>query len=122
MRVEKKQIEKEYYKIVLVNIQMDEYKILKGPEEEQILTRVLQDDYHSTKYEKMLQLLAWELVEKEYREDFCSIFSLKNICKEFQNGKAFIKYSYLRNIKEEKQMVHTRVYPRTIQQDKRMSK
>lgn len=94
---------------------MDEYKMLKGPEEEQILTRVLQDDYHSTKYEKMLQLLAWELVEREYREDFCSIFSLENICKEFQSGKAFIKYSYLRSIKEEKQMVHTRMYPRTIQ-------
>ena len=72
---------KSYFKVVLVRLSAGEYVILKGPEEEKRLARVLQNDYNITKYEKMIQLLAMEMVQKEYREGFCSIFSIENISK-----------------------------------------
>ena len=53
---------KSYFKVVLVRVSAGEYVILKGPEEEKRLARVLQNDYNITKYEKMIQLLAMEMV------------------------------------------------------------
>ena len=47
---------KSYFKVVLVRVSAGEYVILKGPEEEKRLARVLQNDYNITKYEKMIQL------------------------------------------------------------------
>lgn len=102
----------EYFKVVVVKIPSDEYGIIKGPKEEKCLADILQDDHNSTRYEKMIQLLAAEMVEEEYQKEFCLIFSMENIKREFQKGKTVIEYSYMRNIEGERKMVNTRVYPR----------
>lgn len=106
---------KEYFKIVLVKIRADEYNIIKGPEEERRLVRVLQDDYNSTRYEKIIQLLSMEVIQKEYKDSFCSIFSIENIRREFQSGKSMMECSYIRNIDGELRRVNTRIYPRAKQ-------
>lgn len=106
---------KGYYKVVLVKVQAGDYAILKGPEEEKRLAKVLQNDYNSTKYEKMLQLLAEEVVDKEYREKFYAIFSMENILKEFGEGRPVVEFSYRRSLGRQKRMVTTRVYPRMMQ-------
>lgn len=107
-----------YFKVVLVRISTDEYIILKGPQEEKLLAEILQDDYNSTRYEKMLQLLADEVVQKEYRETFFKVFSMENMIKQFEEGKTMVEYSYIRNVGSEKKMVNTRVYPRLKQNNK----
>lgn len=107
-----------YYKVVLVRIETDEYIILKGPEEEKVLAGILQDDYNSTRYEKMIRLLAEEVVKKEYRKMFSSIFSMENIQKEFGEGKNVIEYSYVRNVGDGDKMVKAKVYPRIKQGDR----
>ena len=108
-----------YFKVVLVRISTDEYIILKGPQEEKLLAEILQDDYNSTRYEKMLQLLADEVVQKDYRETFFKVFSMENMIKQFEEGKTMVEYSYIRNVGSEKKMVNTRVYPRLKQNNKR---
>ena len=117
MEYNSKQEQNKYYKVVLVRIETDEYIILKGPEEEKLLAGILQDDYNSTMYEKMIQLLAEEVVMKEYRKMFSSIFSMENIQKEFEEGKNVIEYSYVRNVGDENSVVNTKVYPRSKQGD-----
>ncbi len=112
MEYNHKQNQNKYFKIVLVRISTDEYIILKGPEEEKLLAGILQDDYNTTRYEKMIQLLADEVVQKEYREEFSSIFSMENMIKEFEGGKTMVEYSYIRDVGDEKKMVNTKVYPR----------
>ena len=107
-----------YFKVVLVRISTDEYIILKGPQEEKLLAEILQDDYNSTRYEKMLQLLADEGVQKDYRETFFKVFSMENMIKQFEEGKTMVEYSYIRNVGSEKKMVNTRVYPRLKQNNK----
>ncbi|MCI8682447.1 MAG: hypothetical protein HFH50_05560 [Lachnospiraceae bacterium] len=107
-----------YFKVVLVRISTDEYIILKGPQEEKLLAEILQDDYNSTRYEKMLQLLADEVVQKEYRETFFKVFSMENMIKQFEEGKTMVEYSYIRDVGSEKKMVNTRVYPRLKQNNK----
>lgn len=107
-----------YFKVVLVRISTDEYIILKGPQEEKLLAEILQDDYNSTRYEKMLQLLADEVVQKDYRETFFKVFSMENMIKQFEEGKTMVEYSYIRNVDSEKKMVNTRVYPRLKQNNK----
>ena len=106
---------KGYYKVVLVKVLAGGYVILKGPEEEKRLAKVLQNDYNSTKYEKMLRLLAEEVVDKEYREKFYAIFSMENILKEFGEGRPVVEFSYRRSLGRQKRMVTTRVYPRMMQ-------
>lgn len=112
MEYNHKQNQNKYFKIVLVRISTDEYIILKGPEEEKLLAGILQDDYNTTRYEKMIQLLADEVVQKEYREEFSSIFSMENMIKEFEGGKTMVEYYYIRDVGDEKKMVNTKVYPR----------
>ena len=112
MEYNHKQNQNKYFKIVLVRISTDEYIILKGPEEEKLLAGILQDDYNTTRYEKMIQLLADEVVQKEYREEFSSIFSMENMIKEFEGGKTMVEYSYIRDVGDDKKMVNTKVYPR----------
>lgn len=107
-----------YFKVVLVRISTDEYIILKGPQEEKLLAEILQDDYNSTRYEKMLQLLADEVVQKDYRETFFKVFSMENMIKQFEEGKTMVEYSYIRDVGSEKKMVNTRVYPRLKQNNK----
>lgn len=106
---------KEYFKVCLVRVQADEYVILKGPEEEKRLTKALRSDYNFTKYEKMLRLLAEEVVQQEYRKEFYSIFSTENILGEFEKGRYVVEYSYMRNVGRQQKMVTTRVYPRMMQ-------
>ncbi|MCI8484069.1 MAG: hypothetical protein HFH41_06985 [Lachnospiraceae bacterium] len=101
-----------YFKVIVVKIPSDEYGVIKGPEEEKCLAGILQSDHNSTRYEKMIQLLAAEMVQKEYQKEFRFVFSLENIKREFQKGKSVIEYSYMRNIEGELKMADTRVYPR----------
>ena len=107
---------KSYFKVVLVRVSAGEYVILKGPEEEKRLARVLQNDYNITKYEKMIQLLAMEMVQKEYREGFCSIFSIENISKGLKGG-GVVQYTYKRKVCDTWETVHTKIYPRAWQGD-----
>ncbi|MCI9176442.1 MAG: hypothetical protein HFH49_16220 [Lachnospiraceae bacterium] len=118
MEYNKNQNQNKYFKIVLVRISTDEYIILKGPEEEKLLAGILQDDYNTTRYEKMIQLLADEVVQKEYREEFSSVFSMENMIKEFEEGKTMVEYSYIRDVGNEKKMVNTKVYPRSIKENR----
>lgn len=112
MEYNDKNRKKEYFKIVLVRIRTDEYNILKGPEEERRLVRVLEDDYNSTRYEKIIQLLAREMVQKEYENIFCSMFSIENIRKELQDENSRMECSYIRTINGEQCRVDTGIYPR----------
>ena len=118
MEYNKNQNQNKYFKIVLVRISTDEYIILKGPEEEKLLAGILQDDYNTTRYEKMIQLLADEVVQKEYREESSSVFSMENMIKEFEEGKTMVEYSYIRDVGNEKKMVNTKVYPRSIKENR----
>ena len=118
MEYNKNQNQNKYFKIVLVRISTDEYIILKGPEEEKLLAGILQDDYNTTRYEKMIQLLADEVVQKEYGEEFSSVFSMENMIKEFEEGKTMVEYSYIRDVGNEKKMVNTKVYPRSIKENR----
>ena len=118
MEYNKNQNQNKYFKIVLVRISTDEYIILKGPEEEKLLAGILQDDYNTTRYETMIQLLADEVVQKEYREEFSSVFSMENMIKEFEEGKTMVEYSYIRDVGNEKKMVNTKVYPRSIKENR----
>lgn len=104
-----------YFKVVLVRLSSDEYIILKGPKEEKFLAGMLRDDYNSTRYEKMIQLLAEEVVQGEYREQFYAMFSMENMRKVFQNGEEPVEFSYPRKIGGKLKWVTTRVYPRLRQ-------
>ena len=66
----------------------------------------------------MLQLLADEVVQKDYRETFFKVFSMENMIKQFEEGKTMVEYSYIRDVGSEKKMVNTRVYPRLKQNNK----
>ena len=96
MEYSSKENRREYFKVVLVRRGADEYVILKGPEEEKFLAGMLKDDYNSTRYEKMIQLLAEEVVQKEYREKFYAIFSMENMLEAFQEKEEPVEYSYPR--------------------------
>ncbi len=118
MEYNEKQNQNNYFKVVLVRISTDEYIILKGPQEEKLLAGILRDDYNTTRYDKMIQLLADEVVQQEYRETFLTIFSMGNMLKEFGEGKAMVEYSYIRDVGNERKMVNTRVYPRLKQNNR----
>lgn len=118
MEYNEKQNQNNYFKVVLVRISTDEYIILKGPQEEKLLAGILRDDYNTTRYDKMIQLLADEVVQQEYREAFLTIFSMGNMLKEFGEGKAMVEYSYIRDVGNERKMVNTRVYPRLKQNNR----
>ncbi len=119
MEYSSKENRREYFKVVLVRRGADEYVILKGPEEEKFLAGMLKDDYNSTRYEKMIQLLAEEVVQKEYREKFYAIFSMENMLEAFQEKEEPVEYSYPRKIGEKMEWVTTRVYPR-LQQGRKL--
>lgn len=112
MKLEKDFREKEYYKITLVGLKPDQCSILKGPEEEKRLAAILLDDYHSTRYEKMLQLVVKEQVAKEDQDTCFKVFSLENLQEAFQQGKEQVTYSYKRNINGTWQGVSAEIYPR----------
>lgn len=118
MEYSKRGNRREYFKVVLVRVSADEYVILKGPEEEKFLARMLKDDYNSTRYEKMIQLLAEEVVPEEYRAQFYAVFSMENMLKVFREGEDAIEFSYPRKIGGKMKRVTTRVYPRLRKEGK----
>lgn len=104
-----------YYKVILVKVRTGDYCVIKGPEEEKQLADILQNDYNSTKYYKIIQLLGAEVVQKEFQKEFQLIFSMEHILEEFRNGKTVLEYVYSRNVDGCWKEVSTRVYPRTGQ-------
>lgn len=110
--------EKTYFKVVLIRVHTGDYCIIKGPEEEKRLAEILQNDYNSTKYEKMIQLLGAEVVQREHQKEFRSRFSAESVLKEFEKGKSVIEYSYMRIIDGVQRAVSARIYPRTGQGEK----
>ena len=64
MKLEDTVLEKDYYKIALVGLKPDKCDIIKGPEEEKRLADILLDDYHISRYEKMVQLVVKEEIEE----------------------------------------------------------
>ncbi len=115
MEYSNKEKGREYFKVVLVRVSADEYVILKGPKEEKFLAGMLRDDYNSTRYEKMIRLLAEEVVQETYREQFYAIFSMENMLEAFQDREGPVEFSYIREIGGELEPVTTRVYPRLKQ-------
>lgn len=107
----------EYYKIILVGLEPDSYRILKGPKEEMQLVKILLDDYYVSRYEKMIQLVVREMIEERYRDEFCHIFSLEHLCREFEKGEEKITYSYLREIDGNVHQVRASAYPRKMRED-----
>lgn len=84
----------QYYKVILVDFKNNDCKILKGPEDERKLIEILQDDYNCSKYDKWVALIANEKVKKEDADFFRTVFSSKNIKKEFRRGKEYLEYYY----------------------------
>lgn len=110
--------QKTYFKVVLIRVHTGEYCIIKGPEEEKYLAEILQNDYNSMRYDKMIQLLGAEVVQREYQKEFLDRFSVASVLKEFQEGKSVLEYSYIRIIDGEQRAVSTRIYPRAGQGEK----
>lgn len=111
MKIEENFKDTDCYKITCVSLKPDSCEIIKGPEEERRLVEALLDDYHISRYEKMIQLVVREMVEESYQEEFFRIFSLEHLQEEFQNGTDKISYSYLRKIDGQVQSVTTVLYP-----------
>ena len=63
MRIEDNFKDTDCYKITCVSLKPDSCKIIKGPEEERRLVEALLDDYHISRYEKMIQLVVREMIE-----------------------------------------------------------
>lgn len=102
----------EYYKVILVSLQPDRCKVLKGPVEEVRLAEALRDDFHSGRYEKMLQLVVREMVEESERERVFRELSLEHIQEELNGGTASLSCSYRRKAGAEMRQVSARVFPR----------
>ena len=117
MKLEDTVLEKDYYKIALVGLKPDKCDIIKGPEEEKRLADILLDDYHISRYEKMVQLVVKEEIEESYHNSCFQIFSLKYLQQAFEEGKDHVTCSYLRKVNGEMQMVSTSIYPRKFGED-----
>ncbi len=111
MRIEDNFKDTDCYKITCVSLKPDSCKIIKGPEEERRLVEALLDDYHISRYEKMIQLVVREMIEESYQKEFFHIFSLQHLQEEFQNGKKKVAYSYRRKIEGQVMSVTTELYP-----------
>ena len=87
MRIEDNFKDTDCYKITCVSLKPDSCKIIKGPEEERRLVEALLDDYHISRYEKMIQLVVREMIEESYQKEFFHIFSLQHLQEEFQKDR-----------------------------------
>lgn len=112
MKYQKTYRQPEYFKIMLVCMEPDSCRVLKGPAEEQRLAEILRDDFNISRYEKMLQLVVREMVEESAQENILRIFSVRNILEEFGNGKTKISCSYRRKIDGNMRKVRTAAFPR----------
>lgn len=104
----------EYYKVMLVSLKPDKCRVLKGPGEEKKLAEFLRDDFHTGRYEKMLQLIVREMVEESERESVSQVLSPWHLQEELSQGVSKVTYSYLRKVDGELQQVSTSVFPRRI--------
>lgn len=111
MNIEENFKDTDCYKITCVSLKPDSCKIIKGPEEERRLVEALLDDYHISRYEKMIQLVVREMIEESYQKEFFRIFSLEHLQKEFQNGRKKVVYSYLRKVEGHVRRVTTMLCP-----------
>lgn len=102
----------EYYKIMLVSLEPDGCRVLKGPREEKKLAEILRDDYHIGRYEKMIQLIVPEMVEENDRERVFQLLSLQNLQERFNNGEKKVAGSYRRKVAGDMQPVSVTVFPR----------
>lgn len=112
MKIEENFKDTDCYKITCVSLKPDSCRIIKGPEEERRLAEALLDDYHISRYEKMIQLIVREMIEENYQKEFFRIFSLEHLQEEFQKGRKKVAYSYLRKVDGQVRSVTTVVYPR----------
>lgn len=87
MEYQKKQGMPECFKIMLVSLKPDGCKVLKGPKEEIRLAEILRDDYHTSRYEKMVQLVVREMVEESEQESVSQLLSLEHLQKILGSGK-----------------------------------
>lgn len=102
----------EYFKIMLVCMEPDSCRVLKGPGEEKRLAEILMDDYHVSRYEKMHQLVVREMVEESAQENVFRLFSTKHLQEEFGRGNTEVSCSYLRKIGGRMQRVRAAAFPR----------
>ena len=106
----------EYYKIMLVSLNPDACRVLKGPEPEKKLAEILRDDYHSSRYEKMTQLVIREMVAESEQESISDLLSLEHLQEELGSGVTKVTCSYMRKIDGVMQQVSTAVFPRRFGQ------
>lgn len=102
----------EYYKIMLVSLIPDACRILRGPQDEKRLMEFLEDDYHISRYEKLLQLVVREKVKESDRERVSRLLSLKCLQEHFNSGEKKVTCSYLREIDGEMRDITAAVFPR----------
>lgn len=102
----------EYHKVMLVSLEPDGCRILKGPQDETRLLEFLEDDFHIGRYEKMLQLVVREKVEQSAQERVSQILSPQHLSTQFGKGETKVSCSYLRMVNGKMQPVTAVVYPR----------
>lgn len=102
----------EYHKIMLVSLRPDGCRILRGPQDEKILTGFLEDDFNIGRYEKMLQLVVREKVEESAREQVSLLLSPKHLQEQFDEGKTNVTCSYLREVDGRMRQVIAAAFPR----------
>ena len=112
MEYQKKQGMPECFKIMLVSLKPDGCKVLKGPKEEIRLAEILRDDYHTSRYEKMVQLVVREMVEESEQERVSQLLSLEHLQKILGSGKEKMVCSYRRKVEWVMQPVSAEIFPR----------
>ncbi len=112
MEYQKKQGMPECFKIMLVSLKPDGCKVLKGPKEEIRLAEILRDDYHTSRYEKMVQLVVREMVEESEQESVSQLLSLEHLQKILGSGKEKMVCSYRRKVEGVMQPVSAEIFPR----------
>lgn len=112
MEYQEKQGLPECFKIMLVSLKPDGCRVLKGPREEIRLAEILRDDYHSSRYEKMIQLVVREMVEESEQEVISHLFSLEYLQKILGSGEEKMVCSYHRKVEGIMQPVSAEIYPR----------
>ncbi len=112
MEYQNKQGMPECFKIMLVSLKPDGCKVLKGPREEIRLAEILRDDYHTSRYEKMIQLVVREMVEESEQESVSQMFSLEHLQKILGSGEEKMACSYQRKVEGVMQPVSAEIFPR----------
>lgn len=98
MEYQEKQETPECFKVMLVSLKPDGCKVLKGSKEEIRLAEILRDDYHISRYEKMVQLVVREMVEESEQESVSYLLSLEHLRKVLGNGTEKMVCSYRRKV------------------------